>query len=167
MPWEHRTRDGPPPPLPFTQWNRQICRHAIVSVHHANVGQRERLEDTDVVDSREAAPQLSDVEQVALVDRHGAAERGVVDSEVAGEVEAPDHMSQSHPDVRGHVHRPAGAGKRHFDSEIKAALRLGAPPRVEQARAQRVHRRGAGKAHLAQTTCRLPGRRSRSDERQA
>ena len=164
--WEQRTREGPPPPLPFTQWNRQVNGHTIVAVHQADGGQRERLEDADVVDPRETAPQLSDVEQVALVDRQGAAERGVVDAGVAGEVDAPDRMSRSHPDARGHVHRPDGGAKLHFGREIDPALRLGAPSRVEQARAQRVYRRGAGKAHLAQT-CRLPGRRNRSDERQA
>lgn len=39
-------------------------------------------------------------------------------------------------------------------------------PLAEQARAERVHCRGAGKAHLAQMTCRLlPGHRSWSDDR--
>ena len=72
--------------------------------------------------------QLADVEQVALVDRQGAAERGVVDPGVAGEVDAPDRMSGSHPDARGQVHRPARAGGLHFGREIEAALRLGATP---------------------------------------
>jgi hypothetical protein len=134
---------------------------------HDDVGQRERLEDADVVDSREAAPQLPDVEQVALVDRHDAAERGVVHSGMAGEVDAPDRMRRSHPDARRHVHRRAGAGKLHFRGEIDAALLLGAQPRVKQARAERVHRGRTCKAHFAQITGGLAGGRSSSDERQA
>ena len=40
----------------------------------------------------------------------------------------------------------ARAGSLHFGTEIKAPLRLGTPPFVQQARTQLVHRRGAGKA---------------------
>ena len=78
----------------------------------------------------------------------------------------PDGMSMPHPHARNHVHRHAGAGELHFGSEIDAVFRLGAPPRIEQARAQRIYRGRAGKTHLAQTISRLAGRRSRSDERQ-
>ena len=102
------------------------------------------------------------------MDRHGAAQRGVVDPRVAGEVDAPDRMSRSHPDARGQVPLlPIRAVGVHFHGEIEAALRLGAPPQLEQACAQRGHRGGAGKAHFARMKCRLTGRRGRSDEGQA
>ena len=50
---------------------------------------------------------------------------------------------------------------------VLLAPALGASPRIEQARAQRVHCRRAGKVHLAQMICRLPGHRSWGDYHQA
>src|SRR5262245_58367583 len=109
------------------------------------------------------APQLSDVEQVALVDRHGAAERRVVCPGVAGEVDAPDRISRSLRDARAQFQPFARAGGLHVGSEIGVALCLGILPRLEQTRAQLVHRGGAGKAHFARRNWRLTSRRSRSD----
>jgi hypothetical protein len=78
------------------------------------------LEDANVIDSLEAASQLPHVEEVALVDRHGAPKRGVVDPGVAGEVDASDRMSRSRPDACRQVSRPAHTSGLHFGREIEA-----------------------------------------------
>jgi hypothetical protein len=93
----------PPRAPPFTERDDQIGRHAIGVARDTDVGQREWLDQPGVIEPRQAATKLGDVEHIALVERHGTAQGRIVDRVMPREVDAADDIRGSHSQVRREV----------------------------------------------------------------